>query len=106
MNFSRNWTEYRDGFGELTGEFWLGNEKLRQITSEGGWLLQVDLQFDEGVNWTKPTSYQRPFRIEGDSYTLRVEGLAGMITIQCFDLFIWLQFGQLVIIQVKLLLHF
>ena len=24
VNFSRNWTEYKQGFGDLDGEFWLG----------------------------------------------------------------------------------
>ncbi|XP_022103954.1 microfibril-associated glycoprotein 4-like [Acanthaster planci] len=77
VNFIRNWTEYRDGFGDLTGEFWLGNEKLRQLTSKHKWLLQIDLSFDDQVNWINTTRYRWPFRVEGDNYTLRVEGLVG-----------------------------
>ena len=84
VNFDRNWTEYRDGFGELTGEFWLGNEKLRQLTSLGRWLLEIDLQLDDDANWIKPTRYRWPFQIEGSRYTLRVQGLLGKILLECF----------------------
>ncbi|XP_052897779.1 ficolin-1-like [Anopheles moucheti] len=31
--FYRNWTDYVAGFGDLNGEFWLGNEKIYKLTS-------------------------------------------------------------------------
>ena len=33
VNFSRNWDDYREGFGTLNGEFWLGNKYLYELTA-------------------------------------------------------------------------
>uniref|UniRef100_A0A182P5Q7 Fibrinogen C-terminal domain-containing protein n=1 Tax=Anopheles epiroticus TaxID=199890 RepID=A0A182P5Q7_9DIPT len=33
-DFFRNWTDYESGFGTLAGEFWLGNEKIAELTTE------------------------------------------------------------------------
>lgn len=32
LSFSRNWDEYRDGFGDKSGEHWLGNKWLNLLT--------------------------------------------------------------------------
>ncbi|XP_053692810.1 ficolin-1-like [Sabethes cyaneus] len=32
VSFNRSWTEFSDGFGNLQGEYWLGLEKMHQIT--------------------------------------------------------------------------
>ena len=32
-NFNRGWSEYREGFGDLNGEFWLGLEKIYRLTA-------------------------------------------------------------------------
>ncbi|XP_027213145.1 ficolin-2 isoform X1 [Penaeus vannamei] len=46
VNFNRSWTEYRAGFGDATGEFWLGNELLHRITSNRKYSLRVDFTLE------------------------------------------------------------
>ncbi|XP_037130074.1 serine-rich adhesin for platelets-like isoform X2 [Syngnathus acus] len=43
-DFYRTWSEYRTGFGNLSEEFWLGNEILHNLTSIGPVSLRVDLR--------------------------------------------------------------
>lgn len=42
-DFYKNWTEYQTGFGNLSENFWLGNQQLHMITSQGWYELRVDL---------------------------------------------------------------
>ncbi|XP_038062234.1 microfibril-associated glycoprotein 4-like [Patiria miniata] len=69
VNFTRNWTDYQSGFGNLSGEFWLGNEALRLLTETGQWQLRVDLE-----DWKGNTAWAEygEFGVSGDKYTLRV----------------------------------
>lgn len=34
--FNQTWTAYRNGFGNICGNFWLGNEPVHQMTSKNG----------------------------------------------------------------------
>ena len=43
VDFYRNWTEYQSGFGDLSPEFWLGNDILRNLTESGQWQSMVDM---------------------------------------------------------------
>ncbi|XP_018556457.1 fibrinogen-like protein 1 isoform X2 [Lates calcarifer] len=50
-NFDRAWVEYKHGFGDLfspSGEFWLGNEPLHYLTSQGNYDLRIDMEDFEG----------------------------------------------------------
>ncbi|XP_022108174.1 ficolin-1-like isoform X2 [Acanthaster planci] len=67
VNFTRYWSEYQDGFGEMTGEFWLGNEILLHLTAENRWSLRVDLKDDQGEYHTLQAM---DFGISGNKYTL------------------------------------
>ncbi|GAA6225841.1 fibrinogen-like protein 1 isoform X1 [Lates japonicus] len=50
-SFDRAWVEYKHGFGDLFspgGEFWLGNEPLHYLTSQGNYDLRIDMEDFEG----------------------------------------------------------
>ncbi|XP_022107533.1 ficolin-1-like [Acanthaster planci] len=75
VNFTRSWAEYRDGFGNLTGEFWLGNEYIRQLTGEGRWELLVELLVRKATtSLARYLMWYRTFNITGEQYTLHVGG--------------------------------
>ncbi|XP_035687344.1 fibrinogen-like protein 1 [Branchiostoma floridae] len=42
--YNRTWEDYSRGFGNLTGEFWLGNDNIHLLTSQGRYKLDVDLR--------------------------------------------------------------
>ncbi|XP_071135376.1 fibrinogen-like protein 1 [Mytilus edulis] len=42
-NFDRTWNEYKEGFGDVENEYWLGNKYLNILTSSGKYELRVDL---------------------------------------------------------------
>ncbi|XP_019621131.1 PREDICTED: receptor-type tyrosine-protein phosphatase alpha-like [Branchiostoma belcheri] len=44
VDFAKNWADYRQGFGDLTGEHWLGLNKQNQITVQKTYSLRVDLE--------------------------------------------------------------
>ena len=41
VDFNRNWTDYKNGFGDACGEYWLGNEVLNQLTVNKNFKLQI-----------------------------------------------------------------
>lgn len=73
LNFYRNWKEYREGFGNLNGEFFIGLEKLRAITALEPFELYVAL---EDFNGTTRSAKFDEFAIgnEEDGYALNVLG--------------------------------
>ena len=42
VSFYRGWTDYKNGFGDLNGEFWLGLDKIHRLTKTKK-RLRVDL---------------------------------------------------------------
>ena len=44
VSFNRSWTEYKNGFGDLSDSFWWGNEKMAQALNDGRqYELRIDL---------------------------------------------------------------
>lgn len=71
LSFDRNWTDYRNGFGDVDGEHWIGLENIYRITK--GWLYDLYFQsYDiNGESWNG----DRLFAIgnEAEDYKLKRE---------------------------------
>ena len=78
QNFFLGWDDYKQGFGNLTGEFWWGLEYLSQLTSDQrrSYDLRIDLEAFDGAK--RYASYGN-FRISSEErgYVLRVSGYTG-----------------------------
>ncbi|NXV85207.1 ANGP4 protein, partial [Calonectris borealis] len=48
LSFQRSWREYKQGFGDAAGEYWLGNEAVHLLTSQAPYALRVELRDWEG----------------------------------------------------------
>ena len=57
VDFYRGWAEYENGFGNVTGEHWLGLKKISCLTSAGVTKLRIDLIDFEG--YSKYACYDR-----------------------------------------------
>ncbi|PIK59707.1 putative fibrinogen-like protein A-like [Apostichopus japonicus] len=51
INFNRSWDEYENGFGFLSHEFWLGNEKISYITNQRKYQLRMDITTESGCSF-------------------------------------------------------
>ena len=72
VDFYRNWTDYKTGFGNLSGEFWLGLDKIHRLSTSGQDVLLVYLQSFEGQ--TVYAEYE-DFSVgnESEAYILNVD---------------------------------
>ncbi|XP_040262353.1 tenascin-X [Bufo bufo] len=67
-DFYREWDDYKNGFGNLTSEFWLGNIALHQISSSGSYELRVDLRSGEEAAY----ALYDDFRVEAEKENFRL----------------------------------
>ena len=76
VDFYLGWKSYKNGFGDLKGEFWIGNDNLHRLTAADDVMLRVDLEdFDGNIRYAEYTT----FRVadEGDKYRLLIGGYNG-----------------------------
>ncbi|XP_055599231.1 angiopoietin-related protein 1-like [Uranotaenia lowii] len=72
VDFYRGWKNYAEGFGNLQGEFWLGLEKIHQLTSSKRHELAVLLEDFEGT--TVVAKYDN-FRVADEAEQYKLESL-------------------------------
>ena len=75
VDFYRGWNDYKSGFGQLTAEFWLGNDKIHRLTAARPSTLRVELEDWNGVRvYAKYGKFkvgdeQAKYRLEVGSYS-------------------------------------
>ncbi|XP_068696934.1 uncharacterized protein [Montipora foliosa] len=76
VDFYRRWNDYKSGFGQLTAEFWLGNDKIHRLTASRPSSLRVELE-----DWNGVKAYAKYGRFTiGDEqalYRLKVSSYSG-----------------------------
>ena len=76
VDFYLNWSDYKVGFGDLNGEFWLGLDKTHRLTSDDNNMLRVDLEDFKGE--TRFAQYRRFVVMnENDKYELNLRYNSG-----------------------------
>lgn len=75
VDFYRNWTEYRNGFGDFwDGDFFLGLEKIHRLTSEQPHELYIYMQRFDGSSFYARYD-QFAISSEDDQYTISKLGI-------------------------------
>ncbi|CAL8286671.1 unnamed protein product [Merluccius merluccius] len=74
-DFYRTWNEYSVGFGNISQEFWLGNELLHNLTRTGSMGMRVDLRAE---NETAYAHYSK-FTVDSEEhhYSVMLSGFTG-----------------------------
>ena len=77
VDFYRDWKSYKEGFGDVSGEFWLGLDNIHYLTlpSVDEWELRIDMTFANGEKHYVTYSH---FRVssEADKYRLHISGFS------------------------------
>ncbi|XP_005496022.1 angiopoietin-2 isoform X2 [Zonotrichia albicollis] len=76
VDFHRTWKEYKMGFGDPAGEYWLGNEFVSQLTNQKRYVLKIQLKDWEG---NEAYSLYDHFSLasEEQKYRIYLKGLTG-----------------------------
>ena len=77
VNFTRDWNDYVNGFGDLNGEFWYGLDNIHYLTTRDDVELRIDMVNENNgseLSWTYQT-----FTVAGadDKYRLTIGGGVG-----------------------------
>ena len=79
VSFTKNCTDYEEGFGDLNTEFWYGLDNVYFLTQTDQWEMRVDYQKDDK---TWHYLHYNQFRVgnASEEYPLTVGGFTGVGT--------------------------
>jgi len=71
--FKRSWNEYKHGFGNTKGNYWIGNDVISYLTTNDNYTLRFDLQSRSTGKW----HYAEFSTFVARNYKLQVAGYSG-----------------------------
>ncbi|KAK3107206.1 hypothetical protein FSP39_009397, partial [Pinctada imbricata] len=76
VDFYRTWQEYKNGFGNATSEYWIGNDAIHALTSSRNCELRIDMVDTNGSNLH---AHYSNFYIDDEAaqYVLHLSGFSG-----------------------------
>uniref|UniRef100_A0A7M5X5M5 Fibrinogen C-terminal domain-containing protein n=1 Tax=Clytia hemisphaerica TaxID=252671 RepID=A0A7M5X5M5_9CNID len=89
VDFTRNWNDYKLGFGKLTGEFWFGNENVHDLTKpevapkKSELLINMIMVGQTKMVYAKYDIFE--VGDEASKYVLTITGASGNVTTNRFD---------------------
>jgi len=75
--FNRSWAEYKVGFNDSNGNFWIGNDLLHQLTTSGRYKLRFDVQERNNGSWYYAEYSRFIVESEASNYRMHVSGHSG-----------------------------
>ncbi len=77
VDFYREWADYKIGFGQMDGEFWLGLDEIHRLSNIGDRnVLRIDMDdFEGGHRYAQYDIFQ--VGAEDENYTLHVQDYSG-----------------------------
>ena len=74
-SFYRDWATYKNGFGNLTRNFWLGNDNIHLLTKHHDQKLKIELTHNDEVKYVDYSTFW--IENEAQKYKLTVSGFSG-----------------------------
>jgi len=75
-SFDQLWQAYKDGFGSLGSDYWLGNENVHLLTSSGKYKLRFEM-LSAVVGWVSAEYDSFQLDSEAGLYKIHVDGYSG-----------------------------
>ncbi|KAK3796671.1 hypothetical protein RRG08_008442 [Elysia crispata] len=76
-NFFRSWEDYKNGFGDPSGNFWLGNDAIHNLTYKYPHELRIDMKVNDQDVFAEYTTFR--IEAESDNYRLRLGSYYGTV---------------------------
>nr|XP_002733735.2 PREDICTED: polycystic kidney disease protein 1-like 2-like [Saccoglossus kowalevskii] len=85
-DFNRSWVDYKEGFGNVDGDYWMGNDAIHNMTSQTSYKMRIDLKkFDGDTAFAEYDSFW--IEDEAHNYVLHLGSYFGTAGSMAYTIF-------------------